>query len=207
MFEPGSGAYPVPRDIGICWRGSPVGSRFFVTITQTAPETREFFNEYVTNEGTTCRFVETVAGDTPSVSYEAIARDDNGAIVARASYAFSTYAMPTLRSAPSIVSVSGPTSARLGDYAIITVRWKDADGNALRVSLTIEDADLAGTGTPFADVRDVSRIPVAKQVVGGDSAFGIVCRSVDETPHAVTITVTDAAGLTDSRTSSFKCLP
>lgn len=207
IFEPNTSAYPVPGELEICWKGSPVGTRFFITITMTSPRSEEWSSEYVASEFTTCRFLETRAGDGPNVSFEALARDDYGAIVARASYTMSTYPLPTARTPPEILTVSGPATARLEEHAIIRVDWRDKDGNALDVTLLVEGAVHQGTETPFSDSRDVSLVPASKQSAGDYVLFGLVCGSVDPDPRKMTVTIRDSAGMTDSYESSFACLP
>jgi len=206
-FEPNGGAYPTPGEIEICWKGTPIGARFFVTIEQTAPVTGpEWSNEYVATQYTTCRFVPVLARDGPDVRYHAIARNDAGAIVGEQSYSFRTYPLPTAVTAPEILSVEGPSSARLGESAVIRLRWRDADGNATTVTLAVEEAVHTGTEEPFRDSRAVGHLTPDEQRAGSSSAFGLICQSVDPEPHRLVITVTDSAGLTATRTLTFACL-
>jgi len=205
-FEPNGGAYPAPGEIDICWKATPIGARFFVTIEQTAPVSGpEWSNEYVATQSTTCRFVPVLARDGPEVRYHAIARNDAGAIVGEQSYSFRTYPLPTAVTPPEILSVEGPSSARLGESAVFRVRWRDADGNATTVTLDVDDAVHTGTGEPLHDSRDVGHIATDEQRAGSTSAFGLICDSVDAEPHRLGITVTDSAGLTATRTLSFAC--
>ncbi len=205
-FEPNGGAYPVPGEIEICWKGTPIGARFFVTIEQTAPVTGpEWSNEYVATQFTTCRFVPVLARDGPDVRYHAIARNDAGAVVGELNYAFRTYPLPTAATPPEILFVEGPASARLGESAIFRVRWRDADGNALTVTLDVEEAVRVGTEEPLHESRAVGHLTPDEQRAGANSAFGLICESVDPEPHRLVITVTDSAGLTAVRALSFAC--
>lgn len=127
--------------------------------------------------------------------------------MARASYTMSTYPLPTARTPPEILTVSGPTTAQLEEHAIIRVDWRDEDGNALDVTLLVEGAVHQGTEIPLSDSRDISFVPASEQSAGDHVVFGLVCASVDPEPHKVIVTIRDSAGMTDSYETLLACVP
>ncbi len=206
VFEEPDGAHPVPGDVVICWDASPLGAEFTMTVTRIAPTQGQpvAFKEVVDGDNH-CFFGETSAQDVPFVEFRAEARDHSGALVTAKTLRYETYQSTPAGRPPQITFVSGPASAQLDEPAVFGVFWRDPDGDAATITMTVTDAVFAGTDDPLVESRDISGIPAEEQQSGHETLFGLLCKSVDPEPRTLTFVITDSSGFTDERTALFAC--
>ena len=210
-FSDGGGSYPVGENvIDICWDAQPHGAVFTITITKVAPSSGapDAFEFTDTGDGmVNCYLAKAELTDLPFVEFRLEARNAIGLVVASQTNRYSTYVSDfDPEYSPTITFVAGPNQGQLDEPLIFDVSWQDRNGNAVSVSLTVEGAVHAGTEEPYSNVIDVSDVPENEQEAGSTTRFGLICRDVDMEPRTMTFTVTDAAGLSDTRTAQLRCV-
>jgi hypothetical protein len=162
--------------------------------------------DYVAEGATSCFFGETTGADVPTVEFKVEARDATGALIVSQIQRYKTYPNPRPGNSPVITFLTGPATAHLDEAVVFGVFWKDADGDAVKVSLSVQDSVLAGTDETYLVERDVSNVALEDQKAGHETLFGVQCKSVDSRPRTMTITVTDRSGFSATRTATFACV-